>query len=123
MKIASFDERQQRRRLAILDEHRQRKIWPFVLSRPLRGSTLPAGIIFCQVTGADDAKNEIRICKALVHPLRDIAAPGNLPFMNTRHMAELFQLLANPECPILVFARIADENVRHRLAPAAWAAQ
>ena len=55
----------------------------------------------------------VRLVVTLLHPSRDVAAAGDFPFMDVRHMTELFELLPDPECPVLVARRITDENIGH----------
>jgi len=49
----------------------------------------------------------------LLHPGGDIAPSVDLPFMDMRYVAELLQLLADPESPIPIAAGIADEDIGH----------
>jgi hypothetical protein len=60
----------------------------------------------------------VGVLVAFLHPLGDVAARRNLPLMHVCNVAELFELLADPERPVSVAARVADEDVRHAPPPA-----
>src|SRR5277367_515738 len=81
--------------------------------RPLGRAALPIRIVFGEISFAHDAKYVLRVVVTLLHPGGNIAAGGDLPLVNARLMAELFQLDADPERPFAVAAGVADENVRH----------
>jgi len=79
----------------------------------LSGLKFPTRIGLGQIDPADNAKRVVGVVMSLLHPRRDIAASVDLPFMDVRNVAELFQLLADPESPIPVAAGIADEDIGH----------
>jgi hypothetical protein len=83
----------------------------------LRRLALPARIVLGQIDLADDAKNVIGVAVALLHPFGDVSAGPYFPFMDVWLMSKLFQLLADPECPVSVAAGVADKNIRHALLP------
>jgi hypothetical protein len=61
---------------------------------------------------------------ARFHPGIDVLAALDLPFMDVRRVAQRFELLGDPERPVPVAARIADEDIGHarssrRIAPSA----
>ena len=64
-------------------------------------------------------RDMIRLLVTLLHPSRNVATAGDFPFMDVRHMTELFELLPDPERPVTINRRIADENIghAHTLAP------
>ena len=116
--VTTLEWREQGRRLAFLDEHRQRKIRPLAGDGPLRRLPFPTGIVLGQIIFADDAKDVVGVAVALLHPCRDVAAGRNLPFVDMWRMAERLQLLADPKRPVPVAAGIADEDIRHPRPPA-----
>ena len=64
-----------------------------------------------QVRRTDDAQNPISFFEAFLHPPRNVAAGLDFPIMNSRPMAELLELPANPEGPLPVAICVADENI------------
>jgi internalin A len=53
---------------------------------------------------ADDAKDMVSFVVSVLDPGDDVSASGDLPFVNSRVMAEREELLPDPERPILVAA-------------------
>src|SRR5262249_44616076 len=51
------------------------------------------------------------------HPSRDVTPGRDFPFMDTAHVAESLEFVADPERPVAVAARVADENVGHAAKP------
>jgi hypothetical protein len=49
------------------------------------------------------------------HPSRDVAPGRDFPFMDTWRVAESLEFVADPERPVAVAARVADENIGHRV--------
>src|SRR5262249_45683374 len=47
------------------------------------------------------------------HPGRDVTPGRDLPFMDTWRVAESLEFVADPERPVAVAARVADENIGH----------
>jgi hypothetical protein len=47
------------------------------------------------------------------HPSRDVAPGRDFPFMDTWRVAESLEFVADPERPVAVAARVADENIGH----------
>jgi hypothetical protein len=50
---------------------------------------------------------------ASLHPGVDIVAGVDFPLMDVRAVAEILQLLGEPERPVAIALRIADEDVGH----------
>ena len=121
-KVATFEGRQQSGRPAIFDEYRQGEVRPLAGGGPCRRLTFPTRIGRGEVGLAYDAKDMVSAVVTLLHPSGDVAAGGNLPFMDMRGMAELLQLLSDPERPVAVDPRIADEDVR-QLPDSTWTTQ
>ena len=51
------------------------------------------------------------------HPSRDVTPGRDFPFMDTWRVAESLEFVADPERPVAVAARIADENIGHAAKP------
>src|SRR5215470_6770703 len=51
------------------------------------------------------------------HPSRDITPGRDFPFMDMWRVAESLEFVANPGRPVVVAARVADENIGHAAKP------
>src|SRR5215470_1526495 len=51
------------------------------------------------------------------HPSRDVTPGRDFPFMDTGRVAECLEFVADPERPVAVAARVADENIGHAAKP------
>src|SRR5262249_15221339 len=49
----------------------------------------------------------------LFHPSRDVTPGRDFPFMDMWRVAESLEFVADPERPVAVAARVADENIGH----------
>jgi hypothetical protein len=66
-----------------------------------------------QIFVRDDTENIVDRIETRFHPAIDVLTCLDLPFMDTRRMAERLQLVPDPKGPVSVARRIADENIRH----------
>ena len=55
--------------------------------------------------------------QTLIHPLHDVAARADFPFMDARRMAERYEFVPNPKSPIAIAAIITNENISHGALP------
>jgi hypothetical protein len=60
-----------------------------------------------------------RRLETLLHPFWNVTACLDFPFVDFWDMTELFELLANPERPLAIAAREADEDIGHSHCPRA----
>ena len=90
---------------------------------PERGVALQGRIGRLQVLVRHDAEHVVGGVVALLHPGIDVVAALDLPFVDVRGVAERLELLGDPERPVAVAARIADEDIGHATHPRIGRAQ
>ena len=78
---------------------------------PVRSPAFALRIKRVTVSIRKDAQESIRLIKLFFHPARNIFAGAYLPFVHQRHMASFDQVVADPMGPILIAARVADEDL------------
>src|SRR5262249_53518800 len=84
---------------------------------PQRRVALEGGIRRLQIVIRDGAEHVIRRIVVLLHPGVDVIAAFDLPFVYVMRVTKSFQLLGDPERPVAVAARVADENIGHAAKP------
>jgi hypothetical protein len=72
-----------------------------------------------QVVRRHHAQHMVGGVMALLHPGIDVFTRPDLPFVNVSRVAERIQLLGDPERPVAVARRVADEIVGHAPLPGA----
>ena len=80
---------------------------------PKTGPTFEGGIRRLQILFRDDAEHVMGRVDPRFHPAVDIFAAVDLPFVDVRGVAERLQLLRDPERPVAIALRIADEEIVH----------
>jgi hypothetical protein len=113
MEIAALQRREEYGYFARLDEDRQRKIWSAGHCGPLPRAALQTGIGCLQIFFGYDTEHMGGGVGLHFHPSHNIGAARHLPFVDVRTMAEIFELMPDPECTIAISRRVTDENIRH----------
>src|SRR5712671_1635556 len=78
---------------------------------------------FRKVGAGDNAQDVIRCMMPRFHPSRDVTPGRDFPFMDTWRVAESLEFVADPERPVAVATRVADENIGHAAKPRSGAVQ
>ncbi len=103
----------ERRQPAGLHRHEQHEARPLRRRLPQRGVALQGRVGRLQILVRHHAEHMVGGVVALLHPGVDVVAALDLPFVDVRRMPERLELLGDPERPVAVARRIADEDIRH----------
>jgi hypothetical protein len=111
--VAAADVGAEPRQAARLDLDQQNKTRLLFRRDPETGAAFQGRIGRLQILFRDDAEHVMGRVDALLHPGIDILAAFDLPFVDVRGVAERLQLLRDPERPVAIALRIADEEIVH----------